>query len=128
VTTTSPISTTNPPAGPPNTTVGPANSSPTTTAPPSTEPPLTNDDRYKDKAALAFSVFDDELKPTAELATMPGEVELPEPGPVTQIMASITMTAVTIRSHLLSAIALGLLIAAAAVIGLGRRGEPAAES
>jgi hypothetical protein len=38
-------------------------------------------------------------------------------------MASITVTAVTIRSHLLSAVALGLLIAAAAVIGLGRRGE-----
>ena len=52
---------------------------------------------------------------------MPGEGDLPEPGPVTQIMASITVTAVTIRSHLLSAIALGLLIAAAAVIGLGRR-------
>jgi len=96
-----------------------------TTRPPSTEAPLTNDKRYKDKGALAFFVFDDELTTsTGELATMPGEVELPSPGPVTQIMASITVTAVTIRSHLLSAIVLGLLIAAAAVIGLGRR-EPA---
>jgi hypothetical protein len=56
-------------------------------------------------------------------ATMPGETPLPEPGPVTQIMASVTVTAVTIRSHLLSAIALGLLIAVAAVIGPGRRRE-----
>ncbi len=123
-TTAPPISTTYPPVGPPNTTVGPPRSAPTTTLPPSTEPPLTDDARYRDKGALAFSVFDDDLTATADLATMPGEVALPKPGPVTQIMASITVSAVTIRSHLLSAIALGLLIAAAALIGLGRRREP----
>ncbi len=115
--------TTEPPAtAPPPTTLLPTTT--TTTRPPSTELPLTNDERYKDKGDLAFFAFDDGLATTpGDLATMPGEFELPKPGPVTQIMASVTVTAVTIRSHLLSAIALGLLIAAAAVIGLGRRGE-----
>ena len=97
---------------------------PPTTPTSSTEAPLTNDERYKDKGALAFFYFDDPMTGTAgELTTMPGEAALPEPGPVTQIMASLTVVAVTIRSHLLSAIGLGLLIAAAAVIGLGRRSE-----
>ena len=56
--------------------------------------------------------------------TLPSaELEIPTPGPVTQIMASITMTAVTVRSHLLSAVVLGMLIAVAAIVGLGRRNE-----
>lgn len=108
----------------PNNANPPVTNVPPTTRPPSTEAPLTDDQRYKDKGAFAFFVFDDEhTTATGTLATMPGSVELPRPGPVTQIVASLTVTAVTVRSHLLSATGLGLLIAVAAVIGLGRHEE-----
>jgi hypothetical protein len=118
------VTTPPPTEGPKETRNPPITGVPPTTPAPSTEAPLTNDERYRDKGALAFFYFDDHMTDTTgELTTMPGEDALPKPDPVAQIMASLTVTAVTIRSHLLSAIALGLLIAAAAVIGLGRQEE-----
>jgi len=68
------------------------------------------------KGELATRMILDET-----LMEMPGTAgAAPEPGPVTQIAASITTTAATVRSHMLSAVALGLLIAVVAVWGLGR--------
>lgn len=128
-TTTAPPTTTK---APPTTTKAPApttTSVPTTTqviaAPPVSVPPTTatptklpytEDERYTQKGALVALVLEDELM---ELPA--NELEMASPGPVTQIMASITTTAVTVRSHLLSAMALGLLIAIAAIWGLGKR-------
>ena len=111
-----PVATTPPSNTPTTTMVRSTTTAPVTTRPPSTELPLASDARYINKAELAFFTAND-------ISTLPRDNEvdpLPPQSPVTQIMASITTTAVTIRSHLLSAVALGLLIAAAAVIGLGR--------
>jgi len=94
---------------------------PVTTVPPTTVAivpavPIQDDVRYNEKLAL-ISANDG-----GEIMSLPApQEEIVSPGPVTQIMASITTTAVTVRSHLLSAMALGLLIAVAAIWGLGKR-------
>jgi hypothetical protein len=118
-TTLLPPVTTNPP---PATTIAPVTSQPppTTTEPPAVVPPIETDLRYIQKAELANHLI--LANSIMELPTTTDEI--PEPSPVTQIMASVTTTAVTVRSHLFAAMALGLLIAIAAVWGLGRR-EPA---
>lgn len=94
---------------------------PVTTVPPTTAVvvpvvPIEDDVRYNEKLALINAPLE------GEIITLPApEQEIVPPGPVTQIMASITTTAITVRSHLLSAMALGLLIAVAAIWGLGKR-------
>jgi len=123
----------------PTTTLGPTVSAPPTTTtvapvttqPPTTAPPLEDDQRYTQKAELASHLI--LANSMMELPTAIDQI--PTPSPVTQIMASITTTAVTVRSHLLSALALGLMIAITAVWGLGRReatispvGEPSSRS
>ncbi|NND04450.1 MAG: hypothetical protein HKN91_16870 [Acidimicrobiia bacterium] len=75
-----------------------------------------DDIRYNEKLALINESISDEI-----LALPTADEDIVAPGPVTQIMASITTTAITVRSHLLSAMALGLLIAVAAIWGLGKR-------
>jgi len=106
---------------PPTTTAPPATTVPSsTTRPPSIELPLADDDRYTDKGELAFFFGD-------IVTTLPSDTdEIPEPSPVTQLLATVTTTAITVRSHLWTTFALGLLIAAAAVFGLGRRDNIAA--
>jgi hypothetical protein len=121
--TTAPTTTTvaPPPTNPPvtTTTVAPVTSQPPppTSRPPTTVTPLENDARYTQKAELA-----NHLILANSIMELPTAIEeIPEPSPVTQIMASVTTTAVTVRSHLLSASALGLIIAIAAIWGLGKR-------
>lgn len=120
-TTTAPTTTTTT-AAPPATTAPPTTTTTTvapgtTTRPPPPEAPLVEDERYTAKDALALTLND------GVMALPTKRDDIPEPSPVTQIMASITTTAITVRSHFLSAMALGLLIAVAAVWGLGRRSE-----
>ncbi len=95
---------------------------PTTVPPPTTvavaapQVPIEDDRRYNSKLALISANVG------GEIMSLPApEEEVVAPGPVTQIMASLTTTAITVRSHLLSAMALGLLIAIAAIWGLGKR-------
>ncbi len=123
VTTVPPATTLPPSTQPPSTTVAPAPPTTTvtpttTTRPPTPEVPLAQDERYTIKAELAILISDDLMALPADVA------DIPTPSPVTQIAATATTTAVTVRSHLLSASALGLLIAVAAVFGLGRLERP----
>lgn len=128
-TTRPPVVTTVPPATslPPPTTAPPTTVSPpsttaappiTTTRPPAPKRPLINDARYTVKGELARLIENDLMALPTDAA------DIPSPSPVTQIAASVTTTAVTVRSHLMSASALGLLIAVAAVFGLGRLERP----
>ena len=123
-TTTAPTTTTT--VVPGTTTIAPTTTlgalPPATTTPPTTIPavtpqiPIEKDVRYNEKLALINASIGDEI------ITVPdARDDIVAPGPVTQIMASITTTAVTVRSHLLPAMALGLLIAVAAIWGLGKR-------
>jgi Mg2+/citrate symporter len=43
------------------------------------------------------------------------------PGPITQLMATITSSAATLRTHLVPALVLGILLALASVAGIGGR-------
>ncbi|MCP3973094.1 MAG: hypothetical protein GY720_01220 [bacterium] len=117
--TTSVAPTTEPPstsvATAPPTTVAPTT---TTTRPPEPTVPLARDERYTLKGELAMLIKDDLMALPSDVAT------IPSPNPVTQIAATVTTTAVTLRSHLLPASALGLLIAIAAVGGMGRLEQP----
>lgn len=102
-TTTAPTLAPVPPSSPPSTTISPS------------QIPLEDDKRYTEKAAFIA------LASEVDFAVPVAEREVVSRDPVTQIMASITTTAITVRSHLLPAMALGLLIAVAAIWGLGKR-------
>ena len=76
---------------------------------------LDQNPRYTGKEHLALDL-------ATELVTMPERPEIATtPRPVTGITATITTTAVTLRSHVVPTAGLSLVLAGAAVWGLGRR-------
>lgn len=113
-TTTEPPATTTTTLPPSSTTTTEPPATPTTTVPPVT-PQFPDGD-----GPVIPEPFIDSL-PLGLTTPLTGSDELVHPGPTTQILATVTTSAATLGSHILPAVALGILIALFAVAGLGRR-------
>ena len=101
------------------TTVAPPPTTTTTTvasAPPPPDPPedISEMARYTEKSDLAMT----ELGASVAMIDLEAEPQLPERSPITQIVATMTTSAATVRLHLLPAIALGLLVSLFVIRGV----------
>lgn len=117
-----PVTTTTTEPPEPTTTTVPPSTTTTTEAPTTTSttaPPVTPGFPDGDGPVIPEPYIDS--LPLALTTPPTGSDDLVHPGPITQIMATVTTSAATIGSHMLPAVALGILIALSAVAGLGRR-------
>ncbi|HEX9854729.1 MAG TPA: hypothetical protein VGC47_05395 [Acidimicrobiia bacterium] len=99
------------------TTEPPADTTTTTAAPPPSQPPGDPGDPGGGDEVVTNPVEGEMPHMLAGPATGPVD----HPGPITQLMATITSSAATLRTHLVPALVLGILLALASVAGIGGR-------